>query len=223
MMPRKEIIPAVNAHEARNAETVGGFTPGQLMPVGAILPFAGSSPPPGWLLCNGDEVSRSAYANLFAVIGEYWGQGDDSTTFNIPDLRGRFLRGVDGGIGRDPDRSSRGADYPGGNTGDNVGSVQSDATALPRDTNFSAIGPGTHTHETDVEPDHTHPFTTRTDTGNYEPARGSGGYLQPGANTWPAGQHSHEIPESGSHGHDITGGDNETRAKNAYVHWIIKY
>lgn len=63
-------------------------------PIGAILPFGGSTVPNGFLLCNGAAVSRTTYAALFAVIGTAFGAGDGSTTFNIPDLRGEFLRGA---------------------------------------------------------------------------------------------------------------------------------
>lgn len=64
-------------------------------PPGAITAFAASSPPTGWLTCDGTAVSRTSYAALFAVIGTTWGVGDGSTTFNLPDLRGQFLRGYD--------------------------------------------------------------------------------------------------------------------------------
>jgi len=96
-------------------------------PVGAVLPFAGTTAPTNFLVCDGSAVSRTDYANLFALIGESFGQGDNSTTFNIPDLRGRFVRGVDGSAGRDPDKASRTSSATGGNTGNNVGSVQGDA------------------------------------------------------------------------------------------------
>lgn len=93
MTPRKEIVPAVHAHESGNAETLGGFTPGELVPVGAILPFAGATPPTGWLMCNGTDVSRATYADLFNVIGDAYGHGDGSTTFSLPDLVSRFPYG----------------------------------------------------------------------------------------------------------------------------------
>jgi microcystin-dependent protein len=95
-----------------------------LAPSGAVMAFAGTTAPSGWLLCNGATVSRSTYADLFSAIGTAHGVGDGSTTFVLPDYRGRFLRGVDGGADNDPDRSSRTASNAGGNTGDAVGSVQ---------------------------------------------------------------------------------------------------
>ncbi|GAB5388874.1 MAG: tail fiber protein [Alphaproteobacteria bacterium] len=61
--------------------------------------FAGSSAPSGYLLCDGSAVSRTSYADLFAVIGETWGAGDGSTTFNLPDMRGRVAVGSGTGTG----------------------------------------------------------------------------------------------------------------------------
>jgi microcystin-dependent protein len=65
------------------------------MPPGALLAYASSTTPSGWLLCDGSAVSRTTYADLFAAISTTWGTGDGSTTFNVPDLRGQFLRGYD--------------------------------------------------------------------------------------------------------------------------------
>ncbi|GHU04095.1 tail protein [Alphaproteobacteria bacterium] len=76
----------------------------QASPPGAVGLFARQTAPAGWLKANGEEVSRTAYANLFAAIGTLFGEGDGSTTFNIPDLRGLFLRALDDGKGIDPDR-----------------------------------------------------------------------------------------------------------------------
>jgi microcystin-dependent protein len=67
---------------------------------GAIQATARSSPPSGWLLCDGAAVSRTTFAALFAAIGSAFGAGDGSTTFNVPDLRGRVPVGVDGSAGR---------------------------------------------------------------------------------------------------------------------------
>lgn len=66
-------------------------------PAGAIQFFAMETAPVGWLKANGAEVSRTLYANLFAAIGTTFGAGDEKTTFNLPDLRGEFLRGWDDG------------------------------------------------------------------------------------------------------------------------------
>lgn len=74
------------------------------MPSGAVMSFAMSTAPSGWLICDGSAVSRTAYAALYAAIGSTWGAGDGSTTFNIPDFRGAFLRGFDNGRGYDTGR-----------------------------------------------------------------------------------------------------------------------
>ena len=95
-----------------------------LAPSGTVVAHASATPPDGWLLCDGSAVSRTVYANLFASIGTTWGSGNGSTTFHIPDLRGRFLRGRDSGTARDPNAGTRTASNSGGATGDNVGSVQ---------------------------------------------------------------------------------------------------
>lgn len=71
-----------------------GTTPGSAMPAGAVIPFAGSSAPTGFLLADGSAVSRTTYSALFTAIGTTFGAGDGSTTFNLPDLRGIFVRGA---------------------------------------------------------------------------------------------------------------------------------
>ena len=65
-----------------------------LMPTGVVLPFGGPTVPNGWLLANGAAISRTTYANLFDKIGTTYGAGDGSTTFNLPDLRDRFIEGA---------------------------------------------------------------------------------------------------------------------------------
>jgi microcystin-dependent protein len=100
-----------------------------LAPVGAVIAFAAVTAPSGWLTCDGSAVSRTTYANLYSIIGDAHGNGDGSSTFNLPDYRGRFLRGVDGSANRDPDHTSRTAMNSGGNTGNAVGTVQSDMYA----------------------------------------------------------------------------------------------
>ena len=61
--------------------------------VGAVVAFAGSTSPDGWLLCDGSAVSRTTYAALFAVIGTTYGSGDGSTTFALPNLTNKFIQG----------------------------------------------------------------------------------------------------------------------------------
>lgn len=99
-LQRFKVAPAVNDDEAvnkgqiRNSDLVGG-----------VFSFAVSSVPNGYLECNGATLSRTAYSDLFKVIGETYGVGDGSTTFNIPDLRGEFIRGLDNGKGIDNGRT----------------------------------------------------------------------------------------------------------------------
>lgn len=76
----------------RVAETVNAAIQA-LVPTGALAPYAGSSAPYGWLLCDGSAVSRTTYAGLFGVIGTIYGAGDGSTTFNLPNLTGRYVKG----------------------------------------------------------------------------------------------------------------------------------
>lgn len=78
-----------------DAATVGQISSGTSIPVGAVIDYWGTTPPDGYLLCYGQEVSRTTYASLFAVIGTTAGAGNGSTTFNVPDYRGRVSAGKD--------------------------------------------------------------------------------------------------------------------------------
>lgn len=73
--------------------------------VGTVISHATSASPAGYLKCNGAAVSRTAYADLFTSIGTAFGAGDGTTTFNVPDLRGEFIRGFDDGAGVDSGRA----------------------------------------------------------------------------------------------------------------------
>ena len=73
-------------------------------PTGSVQSYAGSSAPTGWLLCFGQNVSRTTYADLFAVVSTTYGVGDGSTTFGLPDLRGRVPAGLDNMGGSDAGR-----------------------------------------------------------------------------------------------------------------------
>lgn len=97
------------------------------IPAGTIVAYGGTVAPTGWTICNGSTLSRTTNAALFAAIGTNFGSGDGSTTFNLPDFRGRFLRGYDTGLGRDPNAASRTVSNPGGNSGNAVGSIQNDS------------------------------------------------------------------------------------------------
>lgn len=114
-----------------------------LLPAGVVLPYVANVAPSGFLLCEGQAVSRITYSALFAIIGITHGQGDGSTTFNVPDYRGRFMRGYDVGL-RDPDVASRTAMNTGGNVGANIGSVQTSQYAAhthpPASTQSDFVG-----------------------------------------------------------------------------------
>jgi len=81
------------------------FQPANAVPIGAVNTFAMSTPPTGWLSCDGSLLSRTTYSNLFSVVGTTHGAGDGSTTFKLPDLRGEFVRGWDGNRGVDSGRT----------------------------------------------------------------------------------------------------------------------
>lgn len=175
------------------------------------------------MLCDGRLLDGKdpKFAALFAAIRFGWGRNGVSG-FNLPDLRGYFLRGVFGpdvegepkrNPGIDPDHDNREPGPNGGNGGNKVGSLQAGATARPTDPNrpFVTDFTGSHNHIlADVE------STASRDVGdtfNTMAAR-SGVRGTPAVSTDREGGHSHVIQD---------GGDLETRPVNAYVHWIIRY
>ena len=106
-------------------------------PIGHVAAYAGNVVPLGYLECNGAAVSRTTYVNLFGVCGILYGAGDSTTTFNLPDLRGRFIRGWDDSAGVDVGRAlgSYQADLVGpvtdpGHTHTDAGHVHSGGVAV---------------------------------------------------------------------------------------------
>lgn len=161
-------------------------------PAGAVMAFAGVSIPDGWLLCNGATISRTTYSELFNAIGITYGAGDGSTTFKIPDLRGEFVRGLDGGRGVDTDRA--------------LGSAQSSAN-LSHSHGGATTGSGMHEHVGS---------NSNTIGGNpliTQP------YLLPAplypntATASQSGSHSHTISSDGGA---------ESRPRNVAMNYIIK-
>lgn len=106
---------AAAAHELMRKGEVDAAVAAAIPP-GAVMAFAQSTAPTGWLKANGQLVSRTTYAALFAAIGTTYGAGDGSTTFALPDLRGEFVRGWDDGRGVDSGRSLGTARGSQGNT-----------------------------------------------------------------------------------------------------------
>jgi len=80
--------------EAVTLDKLAASVIARLVPAGAIQAYAMNSAPTGWLACDGSAILRATYADLFTAISTVYGVGDGSTTFNIPDLRGYFLRGA---------------------------------------------------------------------------------------------------------------------------------
>lgn len=187
------------------------------VPVGTVITFAGPSSkiPDGWLICDGSQLDGSSadYAQLYNILGNTW--GGSGTNFRLPDLRGQFLRGVDGGAGTDPDAASR-TSKNGSNSGDDVGSYQTDET---KSHNHGVTDPG-HNHGV-TDPGHTHGIRSSSSDSN-------------GGNNDYGNNHSRtNYTQSSTTGISInnattgvsvnnTGGA-ETRPTNAAVYYIIKY
>jgi hypothetical protein len=194
ILPRQQLLSVPYALKAADGN-----------PPGTVVAFAGDNCPPGWLPCDGRALSSRLYGRLYTAISTNWGAGIQFGTndFNLPDLRGYFLRGVDGGAGRDPDVQTR--TNSNGLISANVGSLQNDATKKPNSP-FSIVG-GSHTH-----------YYQTFDWGQNAGYGGTYWNLLRNpytATTTGTGEHSHVIADGS--------GDRETRPKNAYVNYIIKY
>lgn len=181
-------------------------------PAGVTMAYAAGSPPTGWLLCDGSAVNRTTYAELFAKIGTAHGTGDGSTTFNLPDYRGRFLRGVDGAAGRDPGASSRTAMNTGGATGNSVGSIQSSEAG----SHSHGVADGGHAHSAVKE-------TTGGGSTLFSNIWDDGFLAIPNIPTNSNTGTSYSGPiSSATTGITLESTGGETRPINAYVAWIIK-
>jgi len=175
--------------------TLGGITPDSLMPPGSILPFGGINVPDGWLLCDGTQYTKTDFPRLYDAIETTW--GGNAAVFNVPDLRGIFLRGLDQGRGYDSD-SSR-----------NLGSYQEDAFQGHRFYSGVPMPYNTPPH---------HVYASTSDE-----APGEADYRMSGsAGNGPFHQAITSLPKNdGNHGDPRT--SSETRPKNAAVNYIIKY
>lgn len=184
------------------------------VPPGTIMAYGGpidelSLKAVGWLPCDGRAVRRVDFPKLFQIIQTGWGEGDKVNTFNLPDLRGYFLRGVSDGQTLDPDKNSRQSIKDGGNAGNRVGSVQKDSTRLP-DKEFQIGSSGAHSHSI-------------TGPAAEDDGGGTDTHFAIGDSNGPRPFPNLSVT-GGNHTHTVNGGgDAETRPKNAYVFYIIKY
>lgn len=148
----------------------------QKAPAGAVVHFARNSAPTGWLKANGAAISRTAYAGLFAAIGTTFGAGDGFNTFNLPDLRGEFLRGWDDGCGVDAGRAfgsaqtSRNLAHSHTGTTNSAGShshlLSMGYTNLDEGLFGGGRAPNYATQSTQAAGEHTHAFTTAQSGGS---------------------------------------------------------
>lgn len=141
----------------------------QGVPVGSVFYFAASTAPTGYLTCDGSSLSRTTYADLFAVVGTTFGSVD-ANTFNLPDLRGEFIRGFDDGKGTDSGRT--------------FGSSQTDSTALPNNP-FGTSNPGDHNHS--------YSDSYNANGGGQGGGGANTGTTSVGRTTGNAGSHTHTI------------------------------
>jgi len=165
-------------------------------PSGVVSAFAGSSAPTGWLLCSGAAVSRTTYADLFTAIGTTYGSGDGSTTFNLPDLRGRAVAGVDNMGGTSANRLTSGGS---GITGTTLG---------------AAGGSQTFTISTNEMPSHTHQLY-------FGSATFAGSHLAAGANN-VADANGYTTLSSASVQSTGSGGASNVTQPTMVLNYIIK-
>lgn len=189
-----------------------------LMPTGVVLPFAGSSAPSGWLACDGTAISRTTYATLFAAISTSYGVGDGSTTFNLPDFRGRFPRFNDAMFGGTA--ASR-------DTGRVHGSAQGFLTSATGLSNASSSVSGTANSGVNLAHNHSASFNVRINSsglGNQTPAtdNGSGSVAGNAVTVNNSGSLDHSHSLSGTAAAQAISGGAETRPINLAVNAIIK-
>lgn len=174
--------------------TLRGLEPrlASLIPIATMAPYAGSSAPTGWLLCDGSQVSRVSYKSLFEVVGTTYGAGDGSTTFHIPDLRARFPFGkAAAGTG-----SALGATF---GALDHVHTGPSHTHSISSQAAHQhSIGAHSHTIPSSGS---THSHTTGTPNGDsstsisYQPGGTPAQFVNGPSN------HTHDISGDGSHNH----------------------
>lgn len=157
------------------------------IPTGAYLPYGGTTAPTGFLLCDGTAVSRTTYADLFAVIGTSYGTGDGATTFNVPDLRGRAPFGRDNMGGLDATR------IPSAITGRlSIGGSGGAAQTTLTTDNIPA-----HTHTGTTSSDGAHTHTVAIENNGAGGSGGAGRMVSGGTTTTSSnGAHTHTFTTS---------------------------
>ena len=155
------------------------------IPTGTVNDFAGAAAPTGWLLCNGQLVSRTAFAALFAVIGTAYGVGDGTTTFAVPDLCGRVVAGLDN-MGSITAKGRIAAAITLGWTG-GLESVLLDANTLPVHTH--GISDPTHVHAI-ADPGHSHGIGDPAHSHWYDGYNNGCGCNGGGATIWSGGNYT---------------------------------
>lgn len=179
------LSPGVNPTDAATVGQVGGG--GSAAPIGAIIDFAGSTVPSGWLVCAGQSLVRAEYADLFAVIGTTFGSVSGST-FSLPDCRGRVSAGRDFDQGGVAGRLTT-TMTPNGTTLGATGGAQSVALSIAQ------LAAHTHTGSTASAGDHAHtvPFTDGSGSSPSQRAFGAAAQPSGSANTGTAGAHTHTM------------------------------
>lgn len=220
-------VPLLQTTADLNASQIAGAA-SALLPSGVVLPFAGSSAPSGWLLCDGSEISQTTYANLFAALSTTYNTQINPTTgsawaapaggnFRVPDYRGIFLRGVGTASGKDAVT---------------LGGHQTEKTKTPA-TAFTTAASSVSGTATSAGVDLTHNHTV-TESGYGTPGviniaysnGGTGFYNRGGGLLGTANSgtmaHSHALSATAAASTVNGGGDNETRPLNKGVNYIIK-
>lgn len=202
-----------------------------MAPAGLVATFARSTAPTGWLKANGAAVSRTAYADLFAAIGTTHGAGDGFNTFNLPDLRGEFIRGWDDSRGVDGDRvlgswqsGAMESHIHSATTADAGGHVHTGTTNSAGAHNHAAstATAGNHAHGawTDAQGQHTHAALGSPGVG--QGAAGPNSVMQALGSTnttSAAGLHSHNVgvASAGDHTHGVSVGSGGEHSHNLSI------
>lgn len=172
---------------------------GSFEPIGSVKMYAGASTPSKWLYCDGTPVSRTTYAKLFAVIGTTYGAGDGSTTFNLPDFRGRVPVGM--GKGTAADAQTRSLGYAGGTETVTLTVNQMPSHTHVQNSHNHTQNSHNHTQNSHNHTQNAHTHTINVDNG-YHP--GNGGTVQ--------GNHAWAVANSG--GTAFSNISNSTTATN---------